>query len=61
MTATPQMTFMAVLTLMLVVSVQAASFYGLLTGKLDLQGYLAVWVPLMTMAAGFWFGKQQAG
>jgi hypothetical protein len=55
------MTFMAVLTLMLVVSVQAASFYGLLTGKLDLQGYLAVWVPLMTMAAGFWFGKQQAG
>ncbi len=57
---TPQITFMAIVTLILLASVQGASIYLLSTNAITGQEYLAVWVPLTTLAVGYWFGKQGA-
>ncbi len=58
MSVTPQLTFMALLTIILLVAVQGASVYMLVTGALTAEGYLSVWVPVMTLSVGYWFGKQ---
>jgi hypothetical protein len=60
MTVPPQLTFMAILTLVLVSCVQGASIYMLAAAAITAQEYLSVWVPLMTLAVGYWFGKQGA-
>lgn len=54
-----QLGFMAILTLFLVACVQVVSAWGLLSGKIAFQEYLAVWAPLMALAVGFWFGQQR--
>lgn len=61
MTVAPQLTFMALLTIILLVAVQGASIYMLVTKSITAQEYLSVWVPLMTLAVGYWFGRQQQG
>ena len=54
-----QLGFMALLTLFLVLCVQAASGWGLIAGKVTFQEYLSVWSPIMALAVGFWFGQQR--
>lgn len=54
-----QLGFMAILTLFMVVCVQAVSGWGLVVGALTFQEYLSVWAPLMALAVGFWFGQQR--
>ena len=60
MAVAPQITFMALITLVLLVGVQAASFYALVAGLIAMRDHLSIWVPLMTLAVGYWFGKQGA-
>lgn len=50
-------TFMAIVTLFLLVFVQAASLYGIYIKVLTVGEYLAVWTPLLTLAVGYWFGR----
>jgi len=54
-----QLGFMAILTLFLVVCVQAVSAWGLVNGAIAFNDYLAVWSPLLALAIGFWFGQQR--
>lgn len=56
----PQLSFMAILTLLLLASVQGASIYLLTTDDITGREYLAIWVPMVTLAVGFWFGRQGA-
>ncbi len=52
--------FMAGITLLLVAAVQAASVWGLVTGQLTFDAYLATWSPIATLVLGYWFrGTQQ--
>lgn len=57
---TRQLSFMALLTLILLVTVQAVSVYLLVADRIEARDYLGVWVPVMTLAVGYWFGKQGA-
>ena len=50
-------TFMAIVTLFLLVFVQAASLYGIYAKALTVGEYLAVWTPLLTLVVGYWFGR----
>lgn len=61
MTIAPQLTFMAVLTVALLVSIQGASIYMLAAGKISAGEYLGVWSPILTLAMGYWFGQQRGG
>lgn len=54
-----QLGFMALLTLFLVICLQAVSGWGLATDKLNFQEYMSVWSPIMALAVGFWFGQQR--
>lgn len=58
MTLPPQLTFMAGLTVLLLVTIQGASIYMLVTSAITARDYLGVWSPIMTLAMGYWFGKQ---
>lgn len=55
-----KLSFMAIVTLLLMVFVQSASLYGLYKGVLSVRDYLSVWTPLLTLAVGYWFGKGTA-
>lgn len=55
---TPQITFMAAITVLLLLSTQAASIYMLVASKITAGEYLSVWSPILTLAMGFWFGRQ---
>lgn len=55
---TPQITFMAAITLLLLLSTQAASVYMLVAETITAAEYLSVWSPILTLAMGYWFGKQ---
>lgn len=52
-----QLTFMAILTLVLLVFVQGASILFLIRGGITAQEYLSVWTPLLTLSVGYWFGR----
>ncbi len=52
-----RLSFMAILTLVLVVCVQVVSIVAMYRGSMSIQEYLAAWIPLMTLALGFWFGR----
>ncbi len=54
----PQITFMALVTLVLLVTIQGASIYMLVAHQITAGEYLAVWSPILTLAMGYWFGKQ---
>jgi hypothetical protein len=58
-TVTPQLTFMALVTLILLVTIQGATVYMLVASSITASEYLAVWSPILTLALGYWFGKQQ--
>lgn len=58
MTIAPQITFMALVTLVLLLTVQGASIYMLVAEKISATEYLSVWSPILTLAMGYWFGKQ---
>lgn len=54
---TKKAAFMAIVTLFILVFVQAASLYGIYIKELTVGEYLSVWTPLLTLAVGYWFGK----
>ncbi len=58
MTIAPQITFMALVTLVLLLTVQGASIYMLVAETITATEYLSVWSPILTLAMGYWFGKQ---
>lgn len=58
MTIAPQITFMALVTLVLLLTVQGASIYMLVAETITAAEYLSVWSPILTLAMGYWFGKQ---
>lgn len=47
--------FTAGMTAFIVLCVQSASIIGLLTGDLSFDGYMNAWMPIMTLAIGYWF------
>lgn len=51
--------FMGWLTLILLVSMQIASGLALVKDAITWRDYLSLWAPILTMAMGYWFGKQQ--
>lgn len=52
-----KLSFMALVTLILLLFVQSASLYGIYAKQITIGEYLAVWTPLLTLAVGYWFGK----
>jgi len=56
-----KLSFMAILTLAMLVSVQTVTIIALYRGTLSIQEYMTVWTPMLTLAIGFWFGKQGTG
>lgn len=52
-----KLSFMAILTTVLLICVQGASLVSLYQQTLKIDQYLAVWTPLLTLAVGYWFGK----
>lgn len=49
---------MALVTLVLLLTVQGASIYMLVAETITATEYLSVWSPILTLAMGYWFGKQ---
>lgn len=52
-----RLSFMAVLTTVMLLAVQAVSILAIVRGSLAVTDYLAVWTPLLTMALGYWYGR----
>ena len=52
-----RLSFMAVLTTIMLLAVQAVSILAIVMGSLAVTDYLAVWTPLLTMALGYWYGR----
>ncbi len=52
-----RLSFMAVLTTVMLLAVQAVSILAIVMGSLAVKDYLAVWTPLLTMALGYWYGR----
>lgn len=52
-----RLSFMALLTLALVACVQLVSVVAMVRGDLEVRDYLSLWVPMLTMALGYWFGR----
>ena len=57
---TKELSFMAIVTLLLLIFVQGASMVFLYKDLLSANDYLAVWVPLLTLSVGYWFGKNRS-
>ena len=57
---TKELSFMAIVTLLLLIFVQGASMFFLYKNLLSAQDYLSVWTPLLTLSVGYWFGKSKA-
>lgn len=53
--------FVAVLTSIIVLSMQAASGWALYAEKLSFESYAAIWVPVLTAVMGYWFRGAQGG
>ena len=47
------------ITIVLVLSLQAASFWALYTHELTFKDYAALWAPALTLALGYWFRGAQ--
>jgi hypothetical protein len=58
---TRQLSFMAIITALLLLFVQGATIYMLVAKIITAQEYLAAWVPLLTLSLGYWFGQAKAG
>lgn len=56
----PQLSFMAAITVILLITIQGASVYMLVTEMIVAGEYLSIWSPILTLAMGYWFGKQGA-
>lgn len=50
--------FMGWLTLILLVGMMFASTWLMVEGQISGRDYLAMWTPLLTLAVGWWFGRQ---
>lgn len=50
--------FMGWLTLILLVGMLVASTWMLVGGQIVARDWLAIWSPLLTLAVGWWFGRQ---
>jgi hypothetical protein len=50
--------FMGWLTLILLVGMMFASTWLMLDNQITGRDYLAMWTPLLTLAVGWWFGRQ---
>lgn len=50
--------FMGWLTLILLVGMMAVSTWMLADEQINGRDYLALWSPLLSMAVGWWFGRQ---
>jgi len=50
--------FMGWLTLILLLGMLAASSWMLVAGQIVARDWLAIWSPLLTLAVGWWFGRQ---
>ncbi|UCV26789.1 hypothetical protein [Ferribacterium limneticum] len=48
------------ITIVLILSLQAASFWALSTHELSFKDYAALWAPALTLALGYWFRGTQA-
>lgn len=54
--------FTAVITAIIVLSMQVASGWAMYAGKLSFEGYASIWVPVLTAVMGYWFrGAQTTG
>lgn len=47
------------ITIVLVLGLQAASFWALFTHELSFKDYAALWAPALTLALGYWFRGTQ--
>ena len=47
--------FAAVITALIVLSMQFASAWALYSDKLTFEGYASIWVPVLTAVMGYWF------
>lgn len=47
--------FAAVITAIIVLSMQVASGWALYSEKLTFEGYASIWVPVLTAVMGYWF------
>lgn len=56
---TPKLTFMAIVTLILMVTIRGASIYLLVVSSITAGEYLAIWSPMMNLALGYLFGSKQ--
>lgn len=56
-TSIKRLSFMAILTLAMLACVQVVSVIALYRGDISIQEYLSVWTPLLTLALGYWFGR----
>ena len=50
--------FMGWLTLILLVGMLVASTWMLVAGQIVARDWLAIWSTLLTLAVGWWFGRQ---
>ena len=50
--------FMGWLTLILLVGMMAASTWMFAVGQIAADDFLNLWAPLLTLAVGWWFGRQ---
>ena len=52
-----RLSYMAILTLALLAGVQAVSIVAIYQGHMTTQEYLGLWTPMLTLALGYWFGR----